>query len=406
MKNKINYQINRDAVKFILSQGISVLGSSVVNFSIIWYLVLKTSSSYILTITILCTYIPQALIALGLSHIGDRYNKKVLIIIGDIITAFVTLLLYIMISKGYDSLKYIYITCVLRSFGAGIQLPMVNSFLPNICDNSELKKVNSLNSTVNSLIQLVSPGIGGVILATFGFKGSLLIDVLTAIISILILSKIKYKILQENNTGDKIFNPRDIYDVWRHIKKSTILNRLIVFCVLFNFFVSIPAFFTPILVSQVYVGSIMKLTLNETMWSAGTLVGGLLLFFAKNNTIKKYAVTIKEAVIVFGLSIFLLGVVSNFILYLIILFVSGVAMTLYSTLNNIIIQSITSERYIGRVFSVIQTIISVATPFGIIILGMLSEYMGIRFVMSLSGIFIIIGVLFSKIGKNQENIYY
>lgn len=129
-------------------------------------------------------------------------------------------------------------------------------------------------------------------------------------------------------------------------------------------------------------------------------------FFAKNNTIKKYAVTIKEAVIVFGLSIFLLGVVSNFILYLIILFVSGVAMTLYSTLNNIIIQSITSERYIGRVFSVIQTIISVATPFGIIILGMLSEYMGIRFVMSLSGIFIIIGVLFSKIGKNQENIYY
>ncbi|KKC20141.1 hypothetical protein WH14_02780 [Streptococcus dysgalactiae subsp. equisimilis] len=108
----------------------------------------------------------------------------------------------------------------------------------------------------------------------------------------------------------------------------------------------------------------------------------------------------------FGLSIFLLGVVSNFILYLIILFVSGVAMTLYSTLNNIIIQSITSERYIGRVFSVIQTIISVATPFGIIILGMLSEYMGIRFVMSLSGIFIIIGVLFSKIGKNQENIYY
>ncbi len=405
MKNKINYQINGDAVKFILSQGISVLGSSVVNFSIIWYLVLKTSSSYILTITILCTYIPQALIAFGMSHIGDRYNKKVLIIIGDIITAFVTLLLYIMINEGYDSLTYIYSTCVLRSFGAGIQLPMVNSFLPNICDNNELKKVNSLNSTVNSLIQLVSPGIGGVILATFGFKGSLLIDVLTAVISILILSKIKYKILQENNTRDKIFNPKDIYDVWKYIKKSTILNRLIMFCILFNFFVSIPAFFTPILVSQVYVGSIMKLTLNETIWSVGTLVGGVLLFFAKNNTIKKYAITIKEAVVVFGFSIFLLGVVSNFIIYLIILFVSGVAMTLYSTLNNIIIQSVTSEKYIGRVFSIIQTIISVATPLGIIILGMLAEYTGIRFFMSVSGIFIIIGVLFSKIGNNQENIY-
>jgi len=86
---------NRTAV-FLLSQGISLFGSSMVNYAIVWYVTLKTSSGAMMTITILTSFLPQIMIGFFAGVWADRYNRKYVIMASDGLTAFATLVLAIL----------------------------------------------------------------------------------------------------------------------------------------------------------------------------------------------------------------------------------------------------------------------------------------------------------------------
>ena len=66
---------------FLTSQIISLFGSAIVSYSIVWYITLKTSSTMALAISIVCTYMPQIVISMFSGTWGDKFNKKNLIII-------------------------------------------------------------------------------------------------------------------------------------------------------------------------------------------------------------------------------------------------------------------------------------------------------------------------------------
>lgn len=61
---------------FLTSQIISLFGSAIVSYSIVWYITLKTSSTMALAISIVCTYMPQIVISMFSGTWGDKFNKK------------------------------------------------------------------------------------------------------------------------------------------------------------------------------------------------------------------------------------------------------------------------------------------------------------------------------------------
>ena len=112
---------------FLSSQLLSQFGSAVVGFSVIWYITLETGSSGLMTISILATFIPQIVIALFAGVWADRYNRKMLIIFSDLLTASATLVLVIYFLMGHESFTLIFIISAIRSVGAGIQMPAVGA---------------------------------------------------------------------------------------------------------------------------------------------------------------------------------------------------------------------------------------------------------------------------------------
>ena len=61
---------------FLISQNLSLFGSSVVGFSIIWYITLKTSSGAWITAATIATLVPQVFVSLWAGGAADRYNRK------------------------------------------------------------------------------------------------------------------------------------------------------------------------------------------------------------------------------------------------------------------------------------------------------------------------------------------
>ena len=88
------------AKKFIVAQSISLFGSSIVQYGIIWYLTLETGSAKILTLTTLCGFLPQMLISFFSGTLIDKYNRKSILIVSDSIIAISTFLLAISFFLG------------------------------------------------------------------------------------------------------------------------------------------------------------------------------------------------------------------------------------------------------------------------------------------------------------------
>lgn len=176
---------------FLASQNISLFGSQLVSYAIIWYITLETSSGIWLTLATVCSMMPQALISLWGGVLADRYNKKVLIILSDTFIAIATLFLAVAISSGFKSLYLILLVSMIRSIGAGIQTPAVTSFFSELVPENQLTRVQGINQTLGSAMMLLAPALGGLVLSQIGIVWSFLIDVLSASLAVVIMLQLK-----------------------------------------------------------------------------------------------------------------------------------------------------------------------------------------------------------------------
>ena len=86
----------KTVLKFMISQTVSLLGSMLVMYAIFWHVTLSTQSGVMMTIMVLCTFIPSLIIAPFAGVWADRLNRKMLMIVADLSIAFVTLVIAIL----------------------------------------------------------------------------------------------------------------------------------------------------------------------------------------------------------------------------------------------------------------------------------------------------------------------
>ncbi len=126
----------RDVVVFLTSQTITLFGSMLVQYAVMWHLTLITQSGLVMALAAMFGFLPQAIVSIFGGVWADRLNRKWLIIGADATIALTTLLLAVfLITTGLNgtepgSLWLIYLTLAIRSAGAGIQMPAVSATDP------------------------------------------------------------------------------------------------------------------------------------------------------------------------------------------------------------------------------------------------------------------------------------
>jgi DHA3 family macrolide efflux protein-like MFS transporter len=113
-----------------VSQNISLFGSSVVGFAILWHVTIDTSSGVWIMFTTICSSLSQVLMSLFGGALADRYNRKYLIMLTDGFIALSTLALAVAFLLGVRRLELLLAASVVRSLGAGIQTPAVSAIYP------------------------------------------------------------------------------------------------------------------------------------------------------------------------------------------------------------------------------------------------------------------------------------
>lgn len=354
---------------YIVSQGISLLGSSVVSLAIIWYVTLGTGSGSLVAGVTITTFLPQALVMLYGGILADRYPPKRIVILSDSMIALSTLILAIFFFSGIDNVGWVFFFNALRSFGTGIQLPASKSILPQIVPKEQLMRANSINTGVWSVIQLVSPGLGGLVMSLMDMEYVFLIDVLTAVISIIILATIimpSCEILQRNeNTREELVQG------FRYIMNSRALRSAILLYTVFQFLVVPASQLTPLLASKNVGGEVWILSVIETAFSIGAL--SVSLFMAYRELKIPHFKLIGLSSIVFGMTMLLLLPARGILLFAAMMFLMGIGSPLYYTPLITHIQENTEESYMGRTFSYVDLLSSLSTPLGMMVFGPLAN---------------------------------
>ncbi|AHM58258.1 hypothetical protein EAL2_808p07550 (plasmid) [Peptoclostridium acidaminophilum DSM 3953] len=369
---------------FLTSQTLSLFGSSIVGFAIIWHIALETSSGTVMTIAILCTFLPQIFISLFAGVWADRYSRKMLIMLSDSFIALSTLILAVMYAMGMKALWLIFLISIIRSIGSGVQTPAVGAILPQIVPSEKLMKVNGIHSTISSVMMLASPAVGGAILGLWGFSAALFFDVVTAAIAVGIMSLLSISAYQRSDAQEEASTMSDLKNGLIYSRNHDLVRNLLVFYSLFFFFVTPAAFLTPVLVTRSFGAEVWKLTANEMVWSAGSILGGLIITVWSGFKNKIHTMAI--SCLAFGITFVMLGLAADFIVYLIVMFVSGIFLPFFATAETVLIQENVAADMLGRVFSVIQIIVSVTMPLGMLVFGPMADLIKIQYLLIASGI--------------------
>lgn len=354
---------------YMMSQGISLLGSSVVSLAIIWYITLKTGSGSLVAGVTITTFLPQALVMLYGGVLADRYPPKRIVILSDSMIAISTLILAIFFMTGIDNVGWLFFFNALRSFGTGIQLPASKSIMPLIVPKEKLMRANSINTGVWSVIQLVAPGLGGIVMSLMDMEYVFLIDVLTAGISIIILATIMVPPLRMGERNENV--REDLMEGFRYILNSKVLRRAILLYILFQFLVVPASQLTPLLASKNVGDEVWILSVIETAFSIGAL--SISVFMAYRELKIPHFKLIGLSSIVFGMTMLLLLLAQDILQFSLIMFLMGIGSPLYYTPLITHIQESTEEDFMGRTFSYVDLLSSIATPLGMVVFAPLTS---------------------------------
>ena len=401
----------RNTALFMGGQAITMFGSSLVHFALMWHIVLQTESGFMMTLVIAAGTIPMFLITPFAGVWADRFNKKLLINIADAVIAVATLAMFLLISAGVEWIGLLLILIMIRGFGQGIQEPTKHSVIPEIVPGDYLTKVNGFQGSISNIVMFASPMLGGALLAIAPIQIILFIDIITATIGISVLLffvKVPTPVKKEHKLNVKQHFV-EISEGFKYIRTQLYLKKAMIITVLINILLPPVLVLTPLLVTRVWddystnLFGVFSLTAEHrlasvsVLLSLGMVLGGLIIgwwggFKNKNHTFSLYTALL-------GIGVIGVGITGNFWLFLLCMGLVGIFMSMRGAPAMAMLQSNVEPANMGRFFSALQMVGSISMPIAMFVWGPLGDVVDIEWLLIGTGAFIVllgIGIMFDK----------
>ncbi|MGN1216032.1 MAG: MFS transporter [Candidatus Cryptobacteroides sp.] len=369
----------KKAIPFFASQAITLFGSQIVAFAIVWYITLETESGLWVALLSICSFVPQFLMSFVGGALADRYSKKALIIGADSAIALFTLALVLLMplfSGGLALRIALLVVAALRSVAAGIQTPAVNSSIPLLVSPEELMRANGINSTFQSVANFAAPAAAGALMSLISLGWTLMIDVATAVVGISILAFVAVPKMSAAPSAPASGFFSDIREGVRYtLSDRTVMRVLLLFGAFI--FLSIPGgFLANLFVTRTFGDSYVYLSAMEITGFAGMMLGGILM--GAWGGFRNRFLTLLVAALLFGATGIALGLSRNFVFYLVMMLLYGIPLTAYQTATTTILQERVEEQMQGRVFGLLNSMYSGFLPLGMALFGPLADIVPLR----------------------------
>ncbi|AQW20495.1 MFS transporter [Lentilactobacillus curieae] len=372
---------------FLTSQFLTGITSMIVQYAIIWYLTKETGSATVLSLATLLGMLPMALLSPFAGPFVDRLNKKALLIVPDLIAALFAILLSIVgtINSTFP-LWLVFVSLLVRSIAQTFQMPTVQSILPTMVPEKELTKINGQLGMVQSANMIIAPALGAFLFSIVPINFLILIDVIGAVISVGLLI---FVVIPNNKiTEQKLSILSDVKFGLGKLVKNRGVMWLTIIGAIFTLLLMPAASLYPLMTMDYFKGSVFQAGMIEVIYSAGMLLGGAIIGFFGNWKNRMTPVVLSYLVI--GITFAWSGILpdsqTGYWYFLILNAIGGLATPFFNTLMMAMIQQSYPSNELGRVLGILNAILSIAGPVGLIFAGPLADSIGVEKMFLIAGI--------------------
>ena len=98
-------------------QALSILGSQLVQFALVWYLTVQTGSATVLATASLVGTLPQVIVGPFVGTLVDRSNRRWTMLLADSVITLATIVLAILFALDRVAIWHVYMVMLVRSLG-------------------------------------------------------------------------------------------------------------------------------------------------------------------------------------------------------------------------------------------------------------------------------------------------
>lgn len=369
---------------------VSQLGNSIHSFAIAWYIYDITGSTLALSASFISSFLPRALISMFAGVVADKYDRKRIIVICDVISGILVITMF-MISSFYDlTLILILVLNTLLSIVSAFFGPASSAAIQSILSEDEYQDGNVLNQLLYRFSDILGAALGGILLKTIGIKYLLLFNGVSFLLSALSETFIKLPRVKEETKKESM--GQSIRIVISFLKE----NKILLFMSLFAGIIANGMLMS----GSLYLPGVFKDVLGKTSSELGlfySIIGivatvtslFLLALKSKLNPYRWILITLTlEGIYLMGL-----GLASNFASMIVLAVIGGFSFAMCSIMCGVLYQMLTPNEIMGRFSSFGGLLGSVSIPIFTIVFGMLGEVYTLQNIIVVSGIIFLIALL-------------
>ncbi|MFX1428302.1 MAG: MFS transporter [Promethearchaeota archaeon] len=356
----------------------SLLGSSIIQFVIVWWIAEGTRSLIYVSIAFFLSSLPMVIIPPIIGVFIDRWNRKLTIALTDSLQAFITLLIICFFIFDFANVWLVMSMNLFRGVCQSIHFPAVNVVIPLMIPKKNLSRMNAINYFFTGVIRVVGPLIAGSLLFFFAIEQILWVDIFTFFIAIFPLLIVRFPSikLKEQQIQEKSFI-KDFKTGVSVLKSVRSLLILILFISIINL-LNMP--FTTLMSLFIILnhsGAELQFALVSAFLQAGIVIGALIALSKKNWKHKELIILWSVLIGIAGYSLTTFAPKGNFLMIGIGALIHASMIPIANTMFLTIFQTKTPAETQGRVFSFIASMAAAVTPLGMIISGPLAELLSI-----------------------------
>ncbi len=300
MKEKSNFG------KFLLlwtGELISSIGGGLTSFGLGVYIFNKTGSAASMAVITLLGFLPTLILGVPAGVLADRYDRRLLMMIGDGCSALGVLYILITMLRGEASLVQICIGVFVSASFSALLEPSYKATITDLLTKEEFSRANGLVSMAGSARYLFSPVIAGLLLGISDVKLLLVIDICTFFLTVVSAAVVRRGI-PTNETEEKVPFLESLKEGWSIITVNRGVFALIMVSSAITLFMGVFQILAePFVLS---FSDAKTLGITETICASGMLVTAVILgiFGIKKGYAKKMSISLALAgVFVFGFGI-------------------------------------------------------------------------------------------------------
>ena len=349
----------------------SSVGSGLTSFGLGVYVFRQTGSAADMALVTLLAFLPTLLLSVPAGVLADRYDRRLLMMVGDGCSALGILYIFFCMQNGGASLTQICIGVTISSVFSSLLEPAYRATVSDLLEQEDYSRASGLVSLAGSARYLISPLLAGILLTVSDIRLLLILDMGTFFLTVICTGVVRHGLESKAAEHKEAFFTL-LQAGWQAVtQKRGVLVLILLTSVMTCFMGAFQILAQPMILA---FSDSATLGICETICASGMLVSSL--FLGIRGIRKGYVKTLSLSLVLAGLAMVGFGLREN----LVFICVSGLGFfAMLPFANNCLdylVRTNIAERLQGRAWGLIGFLSQIGYVVAYSLSGLLADGMG------------------------------